>query len=96
MPAVTSLSLSFQERHRCVLESNPACFFLSIERDNFLSQMLFSLEKGCETLALKTEVQCQPKKKQQTHLFLQFSSRTLFEESLVNILARQLIFALVQ
>lgn len=24
--------------------------------------MLFILEKGCETLALKTEVQCQPKK----------------------------------
>lgn len=79
-----------------MLESNPACFFLSTEKDIFLSQMLFSLEKGCETLALKTEVLCQPKKQQQTHLVLQFSSRTLFEESLVNILVRQLIFALVQ
>lgn len=58
IPAVTSPSLSFQERRRCVLESNPACFFLSTEKDIFLSQMLFSLEKGCETLALKTEVLC--------------------------------------
>lgn len=38
------------------------CFFLYTEKDIFLSQVLFSLEKGCETLVLKTEVQCQPKK----------------------------------
>lgn len=72
------------------------CFFLYTEKDIFLSQMLFSLEKGCEILPLKTEVQCQPKKQEQTHLFFQFSSRTLFEESLVNILVRQIIFTLVQ
>lgn len=62
VPAVTSRSLSFQERRRCALESNPAFFFLYTEENIFLSQMLFSLEKGCETLALKTEVQCQSKK----------------------------------
>lgn len=54
-PAVTSVS--FQERRRCVLESNPACFILYTEKDIFLSQMLFSLEKGYETLALKAEIQ---------------------------------------
>lgn len=58
VPAVTSRTLSFQERRRCVLESNPACFILCTEKGIFLSQVLFSLEKGCETLALKTEVQC--------------------------------------